>query len=74
MNSMTPRDWAWFAGIMSVGLAKLYWVAKRTTPPELLWKKPPLWQIALLLTLLGFHSFPVRRSILIFKVDHLLSE
>jgi hypothetical protein len=42
---------------MSVGLAKLYWVAKRTTPPELLWKKPPLWQIALLLTLLGFIVF-----------------
>ena len=57
MNSMTPRDWAWFAGIMSVGLAKLYWVEKRTTPPELLWKKPPLWQIALLLTLLGFIVF-----------------
>jgi hypothetical protein len=31
MNSMTSGDWAWFAGIMSVGLVKLYWVAKRTT-------------------------------------------
>jgi hypothetical protein len=27
---------------------------KENDPPELLWEKPPLWQIALLLTLLGF--------------------
>jgi hypothetical protein len=53
-NSMTLHDWAWFSGIMSAALAHLYWVARRTTPPEVLWKKPPIWQIVLLLALLGF--------------------
>ena len=53
-NSMTLHDWAWFSGIMAAGLAFLYWVAKKTTPPEVQWKKPPIWQIIVLLSLVGF--------------------
>jgi hypothetical protein len=53
-NSVTLHYWAWFSGIVCAALAFLYWVSRRTTPPEVLWKKPPIWHIVLLLALLGF--------------------
>jgi hypothetical protein len=56
-NSMTTSDWGIFLGVLSLGLGKLYFVAKRTTPPSQLWKKPRPWQAALLVAAIAFIIF-----------------
>ena len=57
MNNMTGHDWLWFSSLLGVGLTKLYFVARRTTPREILLRKPPKWQVLLLIGLIGFIVF-----------------
>jgi len=56
-NSMTTSDWGIFLGVLSLGLGKLYLVAKRTTPSQELWKKPKPWQVAVLIGAIAFILF-----------------
>jgi len=56
-NSMTASEWGIFLGALSLGIGKLYFIAKRTTPPSQLWKKPKLWQVVVLTAAIAFILF-----------------
>jgi hypothetical protein len=52
----TWRDWGVFLAWLG-GLGKFVWSVKRGKWIDELWRKPPFWQIALLIGLAGFIVF-----------------